>query len=340
MSAKHSGRSVGSRSVGRVVISGTMIGLTLMLPSESRASAHLWNIREVYTDATGTNQFIEFFTSSGNQQFVGGRQIRIVNVGNTMTNVFTIPSNLPGDSANKAFLIGTVGITNFGAPRPDYIIPSNFVFPEGGTITFFGLNSGSYTALPTDGTMSRTWGDGNAVNSPQNFAGQTGTISFPNTPPSVSITNPPNNELFAKPVSVVVGVSASDPGGSVANVQLFVNGALTATDSVAPFSFTLTNLGVGNYALRARAVDNQSLAATSAPVNIRVVTQPILSALPGSNGPVRFLFGSLTNATYVIERATPLTNFSAIATNPGTGGTLQFEDTNGPVQQTYRVRLQ
>jgi len=30
--------------------------------------------------------------------------------------------------------------------------------------------------LPTDGILSRNWGDGNAVNSPMNFAGVSGTI--------------------------------------------------------------------------------------------------------------------------------------------------------------------
>src|SRR5881396_1098675 len=152
----------------------------------------LWNIREVYTYSSGTKQFIEFFTASSSQQFVGGQQISVTD-GST-THTFTVPSNLPGDTASHAFLIGTASIASSGSPTPDYIIPDNFFFAGGGTISFWGQNPApTYTALPTDGVNSRTWSDGNAVNSPQNFAGQSGTIVIPNSPPSISITNPPDN---------------------------------------------------------------------------------------------------------------------------------------------------
>ena len=150
-----------------------------MIATSAQASFHLWNLNEVYTDSSGSLQFIEFFTASGGQQFVGSHQISVANVGNTITHSFTIPSNLPGDSANHTFLIGTSSLQAAGGPAPDYIIPDNFLFSAGGTISFFGANSGVYTALPTDGANSRTWGDGDAINTPKNFAGQTGTVPEP-----------------------------------------------------------------------------------------------------------------------------------------------------------------
>src|SRR5438093_196696 len=52
--------------------------LAIVIPSApARAAFHLWNIREIYTDSSGTYQFIEFFTSSGSQQFVGGQYITV-----------------------------------------------------------------------------------------------------------------------------------------------------------------------------------------------------------------------------------------------------------------------
>ena len=150
-----------------------------LLATQTQAAFHLWNIREIYSDGSGSLQYIELFTSDFSQQFVGGQQIVSRNSGNTLQNTFTIPSNLPGDSANHAFLLGTAGLQAAGGPSPDFIIPNNFLFAAGGTITFFGANSGSYSALPTDGVLSRTWGDGNAVNSPQNFAGQVGFVAVP-----------------------------------------------------------------------------------------------------------------------------------------------------------------
>lgn len=317
-----------------------MVGLTLCASLPANAAFHLWNIREVYTDASGTLQFIEFFSSFGNQQFVNGQQIRITSP--TGTNTFTISGNLPADSANRAFLIGTAGITNFGAPRPDYVIPSNFIFPAGGTITFFGANSGAYTALPTDGSLSRTWGAGNAVNSPQNFNNQSGTIvANVNSPPFVTITNPLNNALFVAPGTVSVGVMATD-NVSVASVELMTNGVIAgAADTVAPYAFTLSNLPAGSYTLHARALDNQSAASTSAPVNVRIASLPTLQVLRGTNGPLQLQFNSATGINYVVERAVPLTNFSPVVTNAGKGSPIQFAETNASAaQSTYRVRLQ
>lgn len=330
-------RPAGPRILNRALAVRSIFGAILLGASSSQAAFHLWSIREVYSDASGTNQFIEFFTSSGNQQFVGGQQIRVTSP--TATNTFTLPSNLPSDSAGKAFLIGTASITGFGAPARDFTISNNFLFTGGGTITFFGANSGPYTALPTDGVNSRTWTGGNAVNSPQNFAGQIGNINL-NTPPTVSITNPLNNALFASPGMVLIGISATD-NGSVANVQLLTNGVVAATNTVAPFGFTLSNLAAGYYTLRARAQDNLAASATSAPVTVRVASQPVLSVSPGSNGPLQFQFNSATGISYVVDRSQPLTNFTPVVTNAGSGGVLQFSETNAiPAQRTYRLRLQ
>ena len=336
-------RTPGLRSVARTLASGTMLGAALALATPAQAAFHLWNICEVYTDASGSLQFIEFFTTFGFQQSVGAQTIFVTNAANTVTHSFTIPAHLPSDSASHAFLIGTAGITNFGAPTPNYIIPTNFFFNDGGRIKFFGANSGPYTALPTDGSLSRTWAGGNAVNTPQNFAGTVGQIVIvnPNLPPVVSITNPPDSTLFAAPGVVSVGVSASDSDGTVANVQLLTNGVAAATNTVAPFGFTLSNLAAGYYTLRARAQDNQSGVATSAPVVVRVASKPVLSFAHGTNGPLQFLFNTATGVSYVVDRGLPLTNFSPVVTNPGSGGVLQFSETNSvPAQGTYRVRVQ
>lgn len=150
----------------------------MLSATPAKAAFHLWNLQELYSDSTGSLQFIELFAAFDSQQFVGGQQISVSNAGNTLTNTFTIPSNLPSSSTNKSFLLGTAGLQAAGGPTPDFIIPSNFLFTAGGSISFFGTNSGAYTALPTDGTASRIWGGStnNATNSPRNFAGQTGTV--------------------------------------------------------------------------------------------------------------------------------------------------------------------
>jgi len=323
--------SVPRASIGAVVAASLAV-------TPAQGAFHLWSIREVYTDASGANQFIELFNGSGfDQPAVGGHQISISD--GVTTHTYTVPGNV-NNTIGQALLFGTASITNFGSPKPDFVISNNFILPNGATLTFFGLGSGPYTALPTDGVNSRTWNGGNATNSPQNLLGQVGTISILNSPPSVSITNPPVNSLFAAPATVPVSVSTSDDG-TVANVQLLTNGVPAATNTVAPFGFTLFGLLAGNYTLRAVATDNGSLSATSAPVVVRVADRPTLAVSPGITGPIKFQFNTVTGIDYVVERATPLTNFSAVVTNPGTGGILQFGETDASAsQRSYRVRLQ
>jgi PEP-CTERM motif len=155
---------------------------SLMFAQRAQAAFHLWSLQQIYTNNTGTLQFIELSTQFSGQPFVGGQQIQVSNTGATQTHTFTIPSNLPfsPDTANRTFLIGTAGLHAAGGPAPDYpTLPNNFLFAGGGTISFFGANSGPYTALPTDGSLARNVGDGNAVNSPQNFAGQAGRVVIP-----------------------------------------------------------------------------------------------------------------------------------------------------------------
>ena len=168
------------RPISRAIVRTIALGLTaILVGSPAQAAFHLWNIRELYTDSSGTRQYIEFFCPFGSQQFVGGQQITVTPAGGGTAHTFTIPSNLPGDTLNHAFLIATAGADADGAPTPDYVLPNNFLFLNGGTISFFGANGGAYTALPTDGVLSRIWGDGNSANTPQNFAGQTGVVVVP-----------------------------------------------------------------------------------------------------------------------------------------------------------------
>src|SRR5436190_6244235 len=49
------------------------------------------------------------------------------------------------------------------------------------------------------------------------------TVQAPNTPPSVTITNPVANAVFIAPATFTVDASASDPDGSVSQVEFFRN---------------------------------------------------------------------------------------------------------------------
>src|ERR1051325_1226358 len=155
-----------------------LIGV-VALCSQARAAFHLWAINEVYTNNSGSLQFIELNCQFGSQNFVNGMQIQVSN--GPTPHTFTIPgSQLPGDTTNHFLLFGTAGLHAAGGPTPDYTIPDQFLFAAGGTITFFGSNGGAYPALPTDGVLSRNWVNGTSqVNSPTSYDGHTGQVPSP-----------------------------------------------------------------------------------------------------------------------------------------------------------------
>jgi serralysin len=158
------------------VLTATSVLLGLTAPVQ--AAFHLWTITEVYSDASGSLQFIELVDNAGFQGSVGGFSYQISNSGNTITHSYTFPNSLPGVPPGAHMLLGTAGIQAAGGPAPDFIIPNNFVFTPGGTMSFFQA-SGPYPSIPTDGNLSFTWGGGTAANSPENFNGQTGHVTVP-----------------------------------------------------------------------------------------------------------------------------------------------------------------
>jgi hypothetical protein len=161
----------------------------LVATNSAFAGAHTWRISEIFTNSTGTIQFVELFCISGaSENFVGGLQVT------TGTNTFTFPGNLAGSTLNKRILLGTAAYAALpGAPTPDYTIPSNF-FATGGGFTIRYNPGGNYDSnvvgagiIPTNGINSLTWttfNGGNTAdtfvtnqpNSPQNFNGGTGSV--------------------------------------------------------------------------------------------------------------------------------------------------------------------
>jgi VCBS repeat-containing protein len=101
-----------------------------------------------------------------------------------------------------------------------------------------------------------------------------------NSPPTVSIVSPANGSAFLFPATFSVISSASDPDGTVTNVQFLVNGSNFVNVAEAPFFFVMSNAAPGNYQFRAIATDNLGLTATSAVVNVDVITNFVSATGP------------------------------------------------------------
>ena len=174
--------------------SGLMAFATALCGIAGTASAtyHTFRINEVYSNSSGSVQFIEMREMFG---FNSQNSVTLAPDIKSGGKDFVFPTNLPSSTtASKKFLLGTSAYAALaGAPAPDYIIPASFFNPLGDTLQFGTtgpdgtVDLTSFGGLPSDATMSlnRVGTSGNsyttAVNSPTDFAGIAGSVPEPTT---------------------------------------------------------------------------------------------------------------------------------------------------------------
>ena len=103
-----------------------------------------------------------------------------------------------------------------------------------------------------------------------------------NQPPTASLTAPANGAAFTAPASVTMTATASDPDGTIAQVDFYRNGTLIGSDTTSPYGVTWNNVPAGTYSLTAVARDDDGATTTSAARTITVTAaanQPPTSAL-------------------------------------------------------------
>jgi hypothetical protein len=100
-----------------------------------------------------------------------------------------------------------------------------------------------------------------------------------NVPPQVAITSPADGATYLAPAEITITAAAADNDGSVARVDLYVNGTLISTFTNGPFTYDWTNVPAGTYTVTAVATDNGGATTTSKPVTVTVSASV-------SNGPL------------------------------------------------------
>ena len=104
-------------------------------------SFHLFHINEVYSNANGTVQFIEFEGDANGQDEWAGH--KITSTDGVTTNTFNITTNLPSETTtNMSVLVATQGFAELGIVTPDYIVPNGFLFTVSGAVSFPGMVGG------------------------------------------------------------------------------------------------------------------------------------------------------------------------------------------------------
>ncbi len=140
-----------------------------------------------------------------------------------------------------------------------------------------------------------------------------------NKPPVVNITSPANNATFTAPATVNIQAAASDSDGVVTRVAFYNGTTLLGTDSVAPYTWTWSNVAAGTYSLTAKATDNGGATTTSAAVNITVSGStggcdgiPAWSATTAYNGGAKVVYnGKVYTANWWTQGDQPDLNSGA-----------------------------
>ena len=170
-------------------------------------SFHLYRINELYSDPSGRLQFIELAVGNAN----GENQWNGVTLSTTrggVTHSFTFPAGLPSAAtANTTVLVATQGFAAVAKVTPNYVVPDDFLFPEGGSLNFGGVDTVNYGPLPGDGVSSVTRSGQVTPATPRNFAGATGSL-----PASETLTGTAGNDtLTGTPEGEVIdGLGGND----------------------------------------------------------------------------------------------------------------------------------
>lgn len=203
-------------------------------------SFHLYDINEIFSNADGSVQFIELRVgNSNNESFWAGHTITVTQGGSTHS--FTFPTDLPStQTANTSVLLATQAFADLGLVTPDYIIPAGFLFAGNGSVNFGGVDILGYSNLPADGSLSFSRGGATGVNTPTNFAGQTGTVTVP---ASNIINGTPGDDVLqgtaasegivgGAGVDTLIGAGGDDQLNGGADLDTAVYGGLRAAYQV------------------------------------------------------------------------------------------------------------
>jgi hypothetical protein len=88
--------------------------------------------------------------------------------------------------------------------------------------------------------------------------------------PTVTMTAPTGGSSYSAPASISLAASVTPNGHTIAKVQFYSGTNLLNEDSTSPYSFTWTNVDIGNYSLVARVIYDSGAIVDSSAVNVTV----------------------------------------------------------------------
>lgn len=146
------------------------------------------------------------------------------------------------------------------------------------TCTFSNIPDGNYrwTVRATDDRNQSTTSD--AINI---------VVNPSSGPPSVRLTSPTDGISFAAPATITLTAEASAAEG-IRQVEFLNGAAVLATITASPYTYTWSDVPVGDYTLTARVTSNQSRFSTSGPVTVSVGVTALNVSTPNPDETIYF----------------------------------------------------
>ena len=265
-------------------------------------------------------------------------------------------------AAGAALLNGV----HLSAATTNVIVGDNFFNPRNVTITVNDAVrwawAGSSTHSTTHSGTPRLWDSGekrtgsftNIFTAAGNYpyfctehSSQTGSVIVQqgaNTPPTVTITNPPNNAVFAAPATFVLRASASDAEGPIARVDFFRGTMLMGIDTTSPYSWTVSDLTAGTYTFEAVAWDSGG-APTAARATNTIIVLVVDAPAPQITNPqwvapgqFQFSYSATPGIRYAVDSTTNLALWRSVATNTAAGSSVSVTNPASATSEFFRVR--
>ncbi len=258
---------------------GNPLPLTLGLPHLGEQGFNgLMDEMSIYNRALSSNEIASIYNagSAGKQSPSVTMSVTITNPSN---NAFVAAGSNVGLGASATDQIGDVAQVQFFQGTNSLGIATNSPY----SMVWSNIAAGPYTltAIARDNLgLSATSA---VVNLTAEYA------------PSVTLTNPTNNSVFVAGSSIYLSASATDPDGTISQVQFFQGTNNLGIITSAPYSMVWSNAASGTNTLTAMAQDNNGVSTTSAAVTILVDIPPVISITQPTNNTV--YISSQTNVT-------------------------------------------
>ncbi|WP_296620302.1 Ig-like domain-containing protein, partial [Marivirga sp.] len=101
-----------------------------------------------------------------------------------------------------------------------------------------------------------------------------------NQAPSISITNPIQNQSFTFGQKILIQTNAFDPENKIQKVEFYIGEQMIGTVETPPYEVTWNNAPVGNHVLKAKIFDIEGLTAESDRINISVIDESPANQAP------------------------------------------------------------